>query len=107
MSNLLLKAVKHVVAAKRDARLQREVEHDDNCDKICGGTYYLGGGIQVKIRKLPFIPTAMVEVTDNNRGLRLSETVDYPKEYLNVNCAYADKVFEISIQDIITRLKAI
>lgn len=107
MSNLLLKAVKHVVNTNRMKNVEIERRKEDLPSAVKGGMKYLGNNIEVQFRKLPFINVAEVTVTDNMRGVRASRNVDYAKNYLNVYYAFSDGVFDEVIEELKEEVKAV
>ena len=107
MSKLLLKAAKHVLTTNRTKREDRVVRDEDLASAVKGGTKYLGGNMEVRFRKLPFLNVAEVTVTDNMRGVRASRNVDYPKNYLNVYYAFSDQVFDDVIEELKDEIKAV
>lgn len=106
MSNLLLKAAQHVIRTSRAKRAETTVERCPNSSQR-GSTYFLGNNIQARTRKLPFVSAALLEVTDNNRGVMVSTTVEYSEAYIDVGYAYADKAFDAKIKEMIEQVKAI
>ena len=107
MSNLLLKAVKHVVNTNRMKNVEIERRKEDLPSAVKGGSKYLGNNLEVQFRKLPFINVAEVTVTDNMRGVRASRNVDYAKNYLNVYYAFSDGVFDEVIEELKEEVKAV
>lgn len=107
MSNLLLKAVKQVVDTNRMKNAEIERRKEDLPSAVKGGMKYLGNNLEVQFRKLPFINVAEVVVTDNVRGVRVSRNVEYSKAYLNVYYAFSDKVFDVTIAELTSEVKAV
>lgn len=107
MSNLLLKAVKHVITTNRAKHEDRVVRDEDLPSAVKGGMKYLGNNLEVRFRKLPFINVAEVTVTDNKRGVRASRNVNYAKNYLNVYYAFSDDVFDEVIEELKEEVKAV
>ena len=107
MSNLLLKAVKHVVSTNRMKNAEIERRKEDLPSAVKGGMKYLGNNIEVRFRKLPFINVAEVVVTDNARGIQVSRNVEYSKAYLNVYYAFSDEVFDATIAELTDEVNAV
>ena len=107
MSNLLLKAAQFALrTARENAKKNVPVLRAEDRD-VLGATHYLGDSLEVRTRKLPFVSAALITLTDNKRGVRLSKTVPFSEAYLNVEYAYSDGVFTDAIAELTKAVKAI
>lgn len=109
MSNLLLKAVQFKIREARRASQTRAkaTRKEDLSSASRGGRKYLGDNLEVRYSKLPFVAAAEIVMTNNQRGVRVRRTVSYPEGYLNVSYAFADGVFNASIEEMKEEIKAI